>query len=479
MRRSFLFALAALSALLTSPQRAEAKQTLPIYLFTDFAAGQSMEHAPVNDWQTAIELASVAWKTVQLPHILINDTAAPLNPALAGAQIEAAFPYHRTSEVQPLHTIVVHVIDPGVGNASSTPRAAVWRRDGVLFIGPDNGTLSQACPLDSIAGIWELDAGRLAALTGTDISAGGTFHGRDLFSLAAYLLASEQVFIDDIATRYDQHVLRYRLTVSQESDTIAKPVFERIRTDRWDLHHSENLFADAYFLAVVQSPLYNSSGATPAKQLFAINERDDSIAIVNRKTGNIYIGPNNGVGTAFFTEFDARDVWITPLSNDARNQILSLNSTDEIFYKILQLPPLGQQPNQINLKASLSSSTHHSLAFKARVWIDAYGNLKTTLTSEQLHAASEAGYTEISAELNGITHSLALAESFAEVEPGQPFIYAGSSGAVGPNPHRTNRYVEVSCNGSNGQFGATLFTKEDKAPQTGQLINFYFTKKTN
>ena len=42
-----------------------------------------------------------------------------------------------------------------------------------------------------------------------------------------------------------------------------------------------------------------------ANQLFLVEDgnKSDRIAIFNRKTGNLYVGPNNGVGTAFFQGF--------------------------------------------------------------------------------------------------------------------------------------------------------------------------------
>lgn len=78
--------------------------------------------------------------------------------------------------------------------------------------------------------------------------------------------------------------------------------------------------------------------------------------------------------------------------------------------------------------------------------------------------------------LNGITRSVQFDKSFADVSPGTAFIYVGSSGAVGPNPHRTRRYIELSCNGSQGTFGADLFLNGNKLPFNGQEITFQFTK---
>ena len=139
----FIFSLALLS--LFESCRAESD----IYVFTDFAAGIHKQNQPVGDWQTAIELAGTGWKLTHHPYIFINDGAASLDPAKAGTQLAAAFPYLGTHTSKTIKRLVVHVIDPGVGNTSHHPRSLVLRKDGTLFIGPDNGTLSLACPPDS------------------------------------------------------------------------------------------------------------------------------------------------------------------------------------------------------------------------------------------------------------------------------------------------------------------------------------------
>ena len=111
-----------------------------------------------------------------------------------------------------------------------------------------------------------------------------------------------------------------------------------------------------------------------------------------------------------------------------------------------------------------------------RIWVDAYGNIKTTLDSELFLKLLKQGYTNLTVNLNGITRSVQFDNSFANVPPGTAFIYVGSSGAVGPNPHRTRRYIELSCNGSQGAFGADLFVNENKLPFNGQEITFQLTK---
>jgi S-adenosylmethionine hydrolase len=176
-----------------------------IYVFTDFGGGNNKENQSVTDWQTAIELASEGCKLTNHPQIFIYDGAAPLDPIKAGTQLAAAFPYLGEHLEEKIKRIIIHVIDPCVGNASQHPRALVLRKDGTLFIGPDNGTLSFACPSDSIAAIWEINTKHISELTGIDLNAGGTFHGRDVFAAAAYLLSAGKVTPQDIGKRYHEH----------------------------------------------------------------------------------------------------------------------------------------------------------------------------------------------------------------------------------------------------------------------------------
>ena len=86
------------------------------------------------------------------------------------------------------------------------------------------------------------------------------------------------------------------------------------------------------------------------------------------------------------------------------------------------------------------------------------------------HKLQEEGCKDLIVDLNGVARRVPFAHSFADALPGRAFIYAGSSGAVGPNPQRSRRYIELSCNGSQEAFGVDLFTTEANRPFTGQKI---------
>lgn len=452
---------------------------LDIYVFTDFGGGNDGQKQPITDWQTAIELAGEGGKLTNHSQIFIYDGAPPLDPAKAGAKLAAAFPYLGDHPKEKIKRIVVHVIDPGVGNASQHPRTLVLRKDGTLFIGPDNGTLSLACPVGSIDGIWEINTRFISELIGVDLDAGGTFHGRDVFAAAAYLLAADKVTIQEIGKHYHEPALKFRLEIASVATQVH---FQPISTTRWNIKlnskaSKDDLFTQAYFLAIVQSPFY-VEGAYP--QLFFVEDscKNGLIAIFNRKTNNLYVGPNNGVGTSFFQGFCPEDVVIVGLNDSEYLQIQASEDVQEALNLVLKQNSIQQPLIAIDLLAHevKPSSSCEQRMIKGRIWLDAYGNIKTSLDTGLFLKLLKQGYTNLAVKLNGVTRQVLFGKSFDGVQPGTAFIYVGSSGAVGPNPHRTRRYIELSCNGSQGTFGKDLFINENKLPFNGQEITFELAK---
>ena len=91
----------------------------------------------------------------------------------------------------PLGPAGVHlaVIDPGVGSTRRALCLAAGRGDYV--VGPDNGLLLPAVEsLGGLTGSWELVPSRVRSLAQLPDGLSSTFHGRDLFSPAAALLAT-------------------------------------------------------------------------------------------------------------------------------------------------------------------------------------------------------------------------------------------------------------------------------------------------
>lgn len=134
-----------------------------IALFTDFGSG-----GPYLGQMRAV----LAREAPGVPVVdLMNDapafdpaSAAHLLPAVAGSLAAG--------------TIVVAVVDPGVGSARG---ALVVEADGKTFVGPDNGLFEMARRRARSLRVWSIDH-RPDALS-------ATFHGRDLFAPVAAALA--------------------------------------------------------------------------------------------------------------------------------------------------------------------------------------------------------------------------------------------------------------------------------------------------
>src|SRR5262245_23759007 len=94
----------------------------------------------------------------------------------AAALIESAYPYF---PLGPVHLIVV---DPGVGSARR-PLAAAAR--GHIFVAPDNGVLSSVLTEE-----WAHDVFQITNSSLFLNPVSRTFHGRDIFSPVAALLAA-------------------------------------------------------------------------------------------------------------------------------------------------------------------------------------------------------------------------------------------------------------------------------------------------
>ncbi|MGC9104822.1 MAG: SAM hydrolase/SAM-dependent halogenase family protein [Thermoprotei archaeon] len=82
----------------------------------------------------------------------------------------------------PKNTVFLVVVDPGVGTRR---RAIVVKTKNYIFVGPDNGVLYPAVSEDGIVEAYEITNRRL--FLSKEISY--TFHGRDIFSPVAALLA--------------------------------------------------------------------------------------------------------------------------------------------------------------------------------------------------------------------------------------------------------------------------------------------------
>ena len=386
------------------------QQRPKIYIYTDFGFGKNKEN-PVVDLQTCMEIASAGWKSTLQQDIYVNDSAIPLSPFSAAITLASTFPYQDGQEYENekihIHTIVVHIVDPGVGNESNhpQPRSIALRKDGVLFIGPDNGSLTLVCPDKSIAGIWEIDPARLNLLSGIDVDAGGTFHGRDLFCESAFRIASGTISLNEIGTPYLTLAIKTKISslADYHQSYDLEPIeFAIVQTERvvWPqrITDANELFSLSFLLGMIQSPLYENKTAialTHSKKLFilapALKTLETLIAIVNEKTGNIYIGPNNGLGTSFFKDYPKKDIAAFNISPHLLETIKNESNNEIAYLMIKQQPPFNGHLKELDyLETNLKrDSKGRPQKLQARIWIDAYGNIKTTAQSPILNEAKK------------------------------------------------------------------------------------------
>src|SRR5262245_21740313 len=106
---------------------------------------------------------------------------------------QAAYRLDAVVDYWPYDTVFVSVVYPGVGTAR---KSVVERlKNGEMVVTPDNGTLTLVAERIGIDAACEIDESR-HRLPGSQASY--TFHGRDVYSYVAGLLASGQVAFDDV-----------------------------------------------------------------------------------------------------------------------------------------------------------------------------------------------------------------------------------------------------------------------------------------
>jgi len=108
-------------------------------------------------------------------HRLVKDTTiVDLTHSIAPQSVrEGAWVLLNSYKFFPKHTIFTCVVDPGVGTARD---AVIIETPDYVFIGPDNGLLYPTVMDSESFFIYSLEIG---------VSASRTFHGRDVFAVAA------------------------------------------------------------------------------------------------------------------------------------------------------------------------------------------------------------------------------------------------------------------------------------------------------
>lgn len=138
-----------------------------IVLFTDFG----VDGPYVGQMKVALHQAGIGTR----PVVDLMHDAPRFRPAAAGRLLAALLPR------LPLGSVVVAVVDPGVG---SDRRGAVVKADGRCLVGPDNGLFEMAARGAERLQWWDVEW----PMNGVSAS----FHGRDVFApLAAMLVRGE------------------------------------------------------------------------------------------------------------------------------------------------------------------------------------------------------------------------------------------------------------------------------------------------
>jgi len=147
-----------------------------IALFTDFGVTDPY----VGQMHAAVHARAPGAAIIDLHHY-----APAFSPGLAGLLLEALVPILERG------TVVVGVVDPGVGTERGTLAVSVA---GLWLVGPDNGLFAPLIEGEGAASCY-----RLAP---QDRTASATFHGRDLFAPAgAELLRGDRLVLGDQVPR--------------------------------------------------------------------------------------------------------------------------------------------------------------------------------------------------------------------------------------------------------------------------------------
>lgn len=110
---------------------------------------------------------------------------------------EASLSLNTCEPYWPKGTVIVSVVDPGVGTDRRASVALL--NDGTYVVTPDNGTLTHLKNGVGIKEIREIDASRHRFNSEEEVS---VFHGRDIFGYCAALLASGKITYEEVGETY-------------------------------------------------------------------------------------------------------------------------------------------------------------------------------------------------------------------------------------------------------------------------------------
>lgn len=135
---------------------------------------------------------------------------------------EASLSLSTTEPYWPAGTVIVSVVDPGVGTERRASVALL--NDGTYVVTPDNGTLTHLKKSVGIAAVREIDESRNRFRAKEQVS---VFHGRDLFGYCAALLASGKISFEEVGREYPAD------EVVECPEYALKPEISGNRADTW------------------------------------------------------------------------------------------------------------------------------------------------------------------------------------------------------------------------------------------------------
>ena len=301
----------------------------------------------------------------------------------------------------------------------------------------------------------------------------------------------------EIGTAYETLDMKNRISFTFEQqrffENAASLEFERIHTERFVYNaqyaNENERFDKVFLLGIVQSSLFEDDrevALTTSKKLFLPESLDCSsdilIAIVNYRNGNIYIGPNNGLGSSFSKGFPTETIKVFSINKEILVTIKNECNNETALAIIENQPKFDGSLVEVDFLGEEKDLTLDSLgrpkSLTAKIWIDLYGNIKTTVPSGILNEVKQF-QGNVNVVINGVTREVFFAETFSQVPVEQLFMYNGSTGSIGLNPHRSKRYVELTANGIYGKFGIDFFEKNGTKPLSGDVIHLEFEYPDN
>lgn len=142
---------------------------------------------------------------------------------LPAFDIEAAsYCLQYTVPYWPAGTVVVSVVDPGVGTSR---RACVAKlKNGSYVVTPDNGTLTYLHTMIGVEQVREIDEEKNRYQETKEVH---TFHGRDLFAYCAAKLASGQITFEEVGRAYPvEEIVLHKVPSAQVYSKKVKAVIK-------------------------------------------------------------------------------------------------------------------------------------------------------------------------------------------------------------------------------------------------------------